>query len=276
MMGRIARAGLVVTVCFAAIVAGCAPAEPPAPERSSSSGALTTAAFAIESLDARADLVDGRGDDLLVGIDVDAPEHSDAVRTVFVDWSHAGNAVDAPWGDEAIADARIVSDATVIWLTVTGVVRESVIGGDTVDLAHDANGPLGISPSGRYVAWTAGEAPEVDVRRLDRATGAVDVIAPDEVPSWSPVPFDDGSVAFVLIRDSLPQRAVVEADGTLRIETRWSDLASVGAVPTGPGLPSSSVIAWSREQGTASRPGRAGRSPSGRSPASVSRGSMIG
>lgn len=228
--------GVLVGLLLGTIVA-CT-SSTPRDESADESGSLVTASMALADLPPNADLVDLRDGVLLLGLDIGVPAHSDATRTMFVDVHRDGVEVAPPWGDVAIADARVVEGGAIVWLTDTGVLHETAPGGDDVELAHEAHAPLGVSPSGRYVTWVSGEIPEVEVRRLDRTTGAIDAVAPDHVPSWSPVPMDDGRVAFVTVRASLPQRAIAAADGgSVDVRTNWTHFADVGDFATGPGAP---------------------------------------
>jgi len=182
-------------------------------------------------------VVDLRADgETLVGRTLPVPENSDADRSLALRWLTRDGVRSWRFDQVPILEARFVgSTGAVLVLTTThSLVRLDAPKAEPVVLDREVYGPLSLDAAGRWVVYTRGEAPELEVVRTEVATGVSRALAPSLKPSWCPtlspdgheilvVASPEGTPAFYRLREGTPPH-------------RWH-LPADTPLPTGPTAP---------------------------------------
>lgn len=232
--------------------AGCsepAPSAPPAPSTSAATGALAAepAPLALPTLPTLpalgpgARLLDVEGDRVLAGVPDEAPANADPVMRMEVRLWQGG--VPQAWPAEAqpAAHARLLPGGRALAVTPRGALLlvdgsgASGPAGSVRALDEQVVGPVGASPDGARIAYCKGEAPDVEVWRLDLLAGARPVrVTADLAPAWSPGVADDGSVLVASARSGVAALWRVDRDAAPIQLTNRDAVVAPGAPPLAP------------------------------------------
>lgn len=176
-------------------------------------------------------LLDVEGDRVLAGLPDDAPPNADPVMRMDVRLFVGGQRAPWPAAAQPAAHARLLPGGRALAVTPRGALL--LVEGDVArPLDVDVVGPIGASPDGTLLVYCKGEAPDLDVWRLDLGAGATPArVATDLAPAWSPAIAPDGSVVVASARSGFPALWRIEAGGTPVQLTNRDVTASVGVPP---------------------------------------------
>lgn len=188
-------------------------------------------------LDARADGT------ILVGRADPVPLDTDPVRTLRVRW--IANRQELPWSQagRALRDAHLLPGGGALIVTDDGTLSILADPGPTsvaIPVDRDVTVPLSVTSDGRFAAYARGEAPDLQVVRLDIAHRTTQVLSPALEPAWCPAISADGeAVVFVASVGGFPELHRVEV--RTGAHSRWSvggtKRSGVALVPNGPSAP---------------------------------------
>lgn len=127
-----------------------------------------------------------------------------------------------PWpSDQPVRDARWAGDGAAWIVGGHGVLYLVEPTGRRARRHKGVEAGLAVAPDDGWVAVVAGEAPELELYRVDRAGGPARPLCEDMAPAWSPAVSADGAqVAFVSARFGRPELWVVPSGGGE--PRRWS------------------------------------------------------
>ncbi len=189
---------LAATLALTAVVlGGCRDAPAPSPANSSVSSPLTSGADV--TLGERQVLLGIQGTRQLLGVVADAPPNADPALRMSV----TGDQRLAT--DASVERARWLPNDVLLAIDGRGQLLEWV-GARSRVLAQEVSGPVGASVDGRFVVYTVGEAPDLEVARYDRVAGTSSMVSDRMAPCWGPGVSPDGSeVVFVSATRGRPQ-----------------------------------------------------------------------
>lgn len=165
--------------------------------------------------------------------------HSDAPRTLVVRWLER-DVGPTSWAFEGqgVLDARLVP-ATGSALVITAA-RELVLlesrHAEPVPLDTRVHAPLSLSGDGRYVAYSRGEVPDLEVVRFDLSSRTAAGATRGMAPAWSPALSEDGSrLVFVSGKSGLPELWELARNGSVvQLSDRQRDPVPFPQGPTAP------------------------------------------
>ncbi len=163
----------------------------------------------------------------LFGAVLAAPLGGDPERVLRLRAAGPDEALTRALAGRRALDAHFVDEGVVI--LGTDHVLRYVAGGIETELDADAQPPLSVAAT--RVAYARGEMPVFALAIADVRTGAVETLADELAPVWSPALSEDGrSVVFVSSATGRPRLARLDADGAITL------LASA-RFPTSPRAP---------------------------------------
>ena len=189
-------------------------------------------------------LLDARGDQALFGLpDPEPPRSDDVPRMVLERWEGDAQGP-APLGDERVSHARFLDDARLVVTTPVGeLVVVDVRGAGRVTLDVDVRGAAGSTADGRVLVYARGEAPWLEIWRLDEGGGPRPVTT-TMGPAWSPAISPDGrTVVFASARSGVPALWRTVDDGapvqisSLGVTSRPDEVPRVDPFPASLGAP---------------------------------------
>lgn len=176
--------------------------------------------------------LDAQGDRVLFGTPAPVEGAGDVGLRLAIELRVKGQP--APWRlTEAVEQARLLTDGRALVTTPQHALLEvDLATGATRALDTDVVGAVGASPDGRHLVYCRGEAPELEVWRLDRQGGAPQPVTTGMAPTWSPAIAEDGRVVFTSSRSGVPALWLAEPGQAPRQITNLGARFEPGRAPT--------------------------------------------
>jgi hypothetical protein len=163
-------------------------------------------------------LLDVAGDRALVGIEEPALPNADPAMRMAVRLYERGREVAWPLKDRPLAHARLLPGGLVLALTPSGALLEVDPATRSVRQLDDGvAAPIGASPDGAHLAYAKGDAPELEIWRMERASGVPVQVTTDMAPAWSPAVGPDGRTVVFASGRSGQAALWVQGDGAPRV-----------------------------------------------------------
>lgn len=177
-------------------------------------------------------VLDVQGVHVLVGQPEPAPKASDAPLRMRVTLFTAGKARASALDDQHVGYARFAGQR-IVAVSPSGTLFETAMAPNAaaVTLHDHVSGAVGISRDGRTLVYARGDAPDLEVWRIDRGS-APQPVTRAMAPAWSPAVSANGqTVIFASARTGFPALWRVDGNGEPRQLTSLSARAEVDQAP---------------------------------------------